>query len=77
MRTYQFKDGEFKFYYAQYGSMDRDKRIVFRVRVDRDPKERAREKGIAGWDRIIQVWEGQEWMIEQWFATHQGMESIA
>ena len=76
MKTYQFKDGEFKFYYAQYGSMDRDKRIVFRVRVDRDPKERAREKGITGWDRIIQVWEGQEWMVDQWFATHQGMEAI-
>ena len=52
-QTYTFKDGKFKFYTAHYGSWARDKRIVFRVRIDSDPKERAKEKNIKQFDRIV------------------------
>ncbi len=52
-KTYTFKDGKFKFYTAEYGSWANDKRIVFRVRADRNPRERAIEKNIKQFDRII------------------------
>ena len=44
MKVYQFQDGTFSFFTAEYGSWARDQRIVFRVRTDREPKERAAEK---------------------------------
>lgn len=47
-KTYRFADGDFRFYVATFGSWADDARIVFRVRVDRDPHERAGEKGIRG-----------------------------
>jgi hypothetical protein len=49
----RFRDGEFGFYTAHYGSWANDARVVFRVRTDRNPRERAREKGIQGFDRIV------------------------
>ena len=48
-----FSDGLFSFWTAHYGSWAGDKRVIFRVRVDRFPKDRAREKGIVDWDRLL------------------------
>ena len=50
-----FPDGEFRLFCAMFGSAYGDARKVFRVRVDRDPHERAAEKGIRGYDRIVAV----------------------
>jgi len=50
-----FPDGEFRLFCASFGSAYGDARKVFRVRVDRDPHERAAEKGIRGYDRIVAV----------------------
>ena len=62
-----FQDGEFSFYTALYGSWANDQKIVFRVRADRDPKERAKEKEIKGWDRIVPATNDE---IQAWLASH-------
>ena len=49
----KFKDCEFNFYTAHYGSWANDKRIVFRVRNNKFPQNRAEEKRIENYDRII------------------------
>lgn len=67
MCVYRFSDGQFEFYTAYYGSWARDIRIVFRVRIDRDPKQRAKEKGIENYDRIIPSTEAE---TAHWFRTH-------
>lgn len=48
-----FHDGEFVFYTAHYGSAHNDARIVFRVRSDTTAKQRAAEKGIQHYDRLL------------------------
>ncbi len=47
----EFADGEFGLWVAHlaYG------KLVFRVRADRVPAERAREKGIGWWEPLIGV----------------------
>lgn len=50
---YIFPDGAFTFHTATYGSWANDKRIIFRVREDNTPKQRAKEKGIRNYDRIV------------------------
>jgi hypothetical protein len=62
-----FEDGKFSFWTAHYGSWAGDKRIVFRVREDRTPKERADEKDIDGWDRILPASPHEEAM---WRISH-------
>jgi len=64
---YKFIDGIFVFYTAIYGSWQNDARIVFRVRIDRDPKERAKEKNIKYFDRIILSNKNE---IVNWFNSH-------
>jgi len=51
--VYTFKDGQFRFYTALYGSWNHDRRIVFRVRTDTTPKKRACEKSIKYYDRLV------------------------
>jgi len=64
-RTLGFGDGRFRFRTAAYGSWAGDARIVFRVRADRDPQERAAEKGIRHFDalRISTRREIGRWLI--------------
>ena len=49
----QFLDGTFSIWCAHYGSWAGDARKIFRVREDRCPKQRAREKKIIHYDRIL------------------------
>jgi len=65
--SYRFPDGTYRFYAATFGSSYDDAVIVFRVRVDRDATERAREKGIRGYDRIL---EGDP--VARWLDSHPG-----
>ena len=67
-----FPDGDFRLFCASFGSAYGDARKVFRVRVDRDPHERAAEKGIRGYDRIVAVLDPE--LIEAWVASHPGRE---
>ena len=64
---YTFKDGKFSFYTAIFGSWNKDRRLVFRVREDSSPRKRAKEKGIKGYDRIFLA-SNQE--IRHWINTH-------
>lgn len=48
-----FHDGEFTFYTAVYGSAYNDARIVFRVRSDQTAMQRAAEKSIRHYDRLL------------------------
>jgi len=59
-----FNDGTFRFFTAHYGSWKNDIRIVFRVRIDRDPQSRAAEKNINQYDRLLPASENE---IQQWF----------
>ena len=72
-RTLRFPDGRFTLYTAQYGSWTNDQRIVFRVRVDRDPHERAGEKGIRDFDRLVPA-STQE--IAWWLESHPGRRRL-
>ena len=63
----KFKDCEFNFYTAHYGSWANDKRIVFRVRNNKFPQNRAEEKRIENYDRIIPATESE---IAEWFKSH-------
>ena len=66
-KTFIFKDGKFKFYTAHYGSWANDKRIVFRVRTDANPKHRAKEKDIKYYDRILK---SSDHEIDAWLKDH-------
>jgi len=73
--TYRFADGTFRFFVAMFGSSYGDAAIVFRVRVDRDATERAREKGIRGYDRILPIIvEGD--LVTRWLDSHPGQPLI-
>ncbi len=52
-RTFRFPDGAFRFFTALFGSAYGDASVVIRVREDREPAERAREKGLHGFDRVV------------------------
>ena len=64
---YQFRDGSFSFWTALYGSWANDKKIVFRVRNDRKPMARAKEKVIEHYDRIVPSTKEE---IDMWLASH-------
>lgn len=66
-RTMKFKDGLFSFFTADYGSWAHDIRIVFRVREDRDPHERAAEKDIKNYDRLRPSLPEE---IQSWIGSH-------
>jgi len=55
------------FWTAHYGSWAQDARIVFRVRNDRIPKERAAEKNIMHYDRLYPATPEE---ISGWNDTH-------
>ena len=63
----KFKDGEFDFYTAHYGSWEQDKKIVFRVRHNKFSSNRAKEKGIEYYDKIFPA---TEYEIAEWFKSH-------
>ena len=65
--VYSFGDGDFILVAATYGSQHNDARIIFRVRTDRNPHERATEKGVIGYDRLIPADAEQ---IEAWLDSH-------
>ena len=67
MKIYKFDDGEFKFYTAIYGAWNDDKRIVFRVRIDRVPEDRAKEHNIRNYDVLTLSTKSE---IEDWLKTH-------
>ena len=68
-RTFRFADGDFRFYVASFGSWANDAHIVFRVRIDRDPHERAAEKAIRGYDRVLPLkLEGD--LVARWLISH-------
>ncbi len=74
-RTYRFADGDFRFYVATFGSWADDARIVFRVRVDRDPRQRAAEKAICGYDRVLPLkLEGD--YVTRWLISHPGQRLL-
>ena len=64
---YIFCDGVFSFWTAHYGSWANDKRIVFRVRIDRIPKDRAKDKSIIDYDRLLPSEDDE---IEAWRQSH-------
>ena len=66
-------DGEFSFWVAEYGSSYGDARVVFRVRSDRTPKDRAFEKNIRGWDRLVPANQNQ---VAAWFESHQKFKKV-
>jgi hypothetical protein len=69
----RFNDGVFILYTAYYGSWANDRRIVFRVREDRDPYERAAEKDILDFDRV--TW-SDEHEIAAWVDHHPDHQPI-
>ncbi len=64
---YLFKDGDFTFWTATYGSWQKDARVVFRVRSDNEPRKRAAEKGIRFYDRVVPSWPDD---IAAWLIGH-------
>lgn len=71
--THHFDDGDYSFWVAEYGSIDNDMMIVFRVRKDRTPESRAREKLPAGWGRIHHATPEE---IQKWHNSHQLVSKI-
>jgi hypothetical protein len=65
--VYSFRDGNFKFYTAHYGSWAGDKRIVFRVRLDTTPVIRAEQKGIKFYDRLYPASITE---VDAWIMSH-------
>ena len=63
----KFKDGNFTFYTAHYASWARDARIVFRVREDTTPAQRAEEKEIQYYDRLLKSTPEE---IIMWLESH-------
>ena len=68
-----FKDGKFEFYTAHYGSWARDMRIVFRVRNDTTAKNRALEKSIEFYDRLLPSTETE---IKSWLNSHNDYKEV-
>ena len=66
-QQYTMPDGVFTFWTAQYGSWANDRRIVFRVRIDTTPNERATEKDIKGYDRLVPA---TDWETAMWIRGH-------
>lgn len=64
MRRYVFKDGEFDFYTALFPNMNR---LTFRVKKGRSYHERAKEKGIVGYDNIFHATPSE---VELWELLH-------
>lgn len=71
--VYVFLDGAFRFYTVCYGSHMNDQRLIFRVRTDRMPNDRAAEKGFRNYDRIIPSTESE---VATWFKNHPDMRVI-
>ena len=63
----KFTDGEFDFYTAHYGEWANYKLVVFRVRTDRVPKDRAYEKGMSWFDKLIPSTHDE---IKAWLKYH-------
>ena len=63
----EFPDGIFSFHTAIYGSWQNDARKVFRVREDNTEHERAKQKGIRYYDRIVTA---NAFEIVRWIETH-------
>lgn len=63
----KFNDGNFTFYSALYGSWAGDKIVVFRVREDNTPKQRAKEKNITCYDRLVPSNAGE---VAAWLRGH-------
>lgn len=62
MLALKFNDGVFRLFLAEFGSAYGDKQILFRVRIDRIPAERAKEKGIIGYDRLYDVTHNEDYV---------------
>lgn len=73
MITYTFADGTFTFWTVKWDS-GKYSYGIFRVREDRTPCDRAKEKGLTGYDRIEAASKAE---IELWFLTHIGFEPIS
>ena len=52
VQIFTFRDGDFRFCTAEYGSWNNDYRIVFRVRIGTTPAFRAQQKKIKSYDAI-------------------------
>ena len=61
------RDGVFSFWTAYYGSWRLDARVVFRVREDTTPTQRAAEKQILWYDRLLPATTGE---IASWYEGH-------
>lgn len=72
-KVFSFNDGHYRFFTAQYGSWAADKRIVYRVQVEKDHFERAREKGITGFDRIFPASDDE---IVAWKKDHPELQTV-
>jgi hypothetical protein len=68
--TYRFADGDFRFYAAALGPR---RTIIFRVRTDRDPRQRALEKGIRGPLAAMKLLEP----IALWLIAHRDLALLA
>lgn len=73
MGIYYFKDGEFRFFTAMYGSWNNDKRIVFRVRTDTTTEATAKENQIVNYDRIVKSSDEE---IKTWLSENPQFELI-
>jgi len=65
--TFRFPDGHFSFWTVLFGSAYNDASVVIRVRDDNQPRERAREKGLRGFDRVVPALDTE---VQAWFASH-------
>lgn len=66
-KKYIFHDGIFRFYTARFLWPIKDKKVIFRVRIDRNVSERAAEKGIKNYSSI-QPSTNEE--IDAWLRVH-------
>ena len=64
--VYDFPDGRFQFFSAELDETG-ERVCVFRVRVDRNPKTRAAEKGIRG---VYVLRRAAEREIAMWLESH-------
>lgn len=71
MTQYTFQDGVFSFWTAHYGSWNNDVRIVFRVREDSTVMERATQKGIKCYDRLLRSTQEE---VAKWLEGHPNYE---
>lgn len=73
-KQYKMNDGIFSFWTAHYGSWAKDVRVVFRVRNDSNPEQRAQEKKIEYYDHLSPSTDGE---IEQWLENHMDYKIIS